>query len=276
MLDEWKLRYKELALWKRLLICALIGLIPAVFLYFDESSVIEEDYLKAESEEKAAANKLVQADNTIKNLSKVESELAFTRDQLKKAESRLPDSIAIDEILRTIGKSAKEFHITIKLFEPKAEILRGDSYKFSELPIKISAEAHDYGQICEWLDHLAGSKSKIYLKSWKIDRRMGKSEGDSFMKFVPLTTGVQESKSIVAERAGRTNRENMRLVLDAELALFKMPSVAQLESPNAPVSDGKTPPKPENKTDDKDTKKPGQSASTIWQRNNDNLNRGAA
>jgi Tfp pilus assembly protein PilO len=108
----------------------------------DESTIVDEEVGRAEAEEKAAAAKLTQADATLKNLPKAESELAFTREQLKKAEERLPDSVVIDEVLRSLGKSAKSFGVNVVLFEPLEEVVRGDNYKYAEVPLKISVESH--------------------------------------------------------------------------------------------------------------------------------------
>lgn len=245
MLDELKLRYKETSLLKRLLLCAIVALIPAGLLYLDESSVIEEEYAAAETAEKAAASKLLEADNTLKNLAKVEGELAFTREQLKKAESRLPETIAMDEILRTVGKTAKDSKVTVRLFEPMQDIMRGDTYKYSEVPIKISVEAHDYSQLCEWVDSLAGIKSKIYLKAWKLGRRAASHKDEKLGVLAAPAPAVDLDPSIAAEQQGRKARENFLVVMDANFSLYKMPSAAQVEFPDPAALDPKNP--PENK-----------------------------
>jgi Tfp pilus assembly protein PilO len=232
VLDELKIRYKHSKLHVRLALCALVGLLPAVLLYMDESTIVDEEVGRAESEEKAAAAKLTQADATLKNLPKAESELAFIREQLKKAEERLPDSVVIDEVLRSLGKSAKSFGVNVVLFEPQEEVVRGDNYKYAEVPLKISVESHDYGQICEWLDDVAGSKSKVYLKSWKLGRKasvtrstQNASVGGLGGEAIP---GQVLSESQIAEREGKKARENLRLVLDANVSLFKLASANQI------------------------------------------------
>lgn len=240
MLDELKIRYKQSKLSVRLAICALLALIPAALLYMDESSLVDEEYAKADTEQKEAADRLVQADETMKNLPKKEKELAFTREQLKKAEDRLPDNVVIDEVLRTIGKSAKTYGVNVALFEPQAEVVRGDSYKYTEVPLRVSVEGHDYGQICEWLDDVAGSKSKIYLKSWKLGRKAGSSRADPLAaNSAEPVVGQVLTPSQIAERSGKKARENLRLVLDADISLFKLASAANIS--DASASAGQTP-----------------------------------
>jgi len=223
VLDDLKLRYKELHLLKRLVLCALLGLLPAVLLYFEDSAVVEDDYVVAEQQEKAAAAKLLQADNQLKNLAKTESELAYTHEQLKKAQTRLPDNVVIDEVLRSVGKAAKDSSVTISLFEPQPESVRGDEFKYLEMPLKINVEAKDYSQLAIWLDSVAGSKSKMYLKSWSITRRAGvySSEESLINSIVPAGGSVLDESALAQEDAKRS-REGLRLALAANLSIYKL------------------------------------------------------
>lgn len=242
MLDELKVRYKHSKLGARLAICALVGLIPAALLYLDESSIVDEEYERASVEEKAAADKYERADQMLKNLPKAERDLAFTREQLKKAEERLPDAVVIDEVLRSIGKSAKNYGVNIALFEPQQEIVRGDTYKYAEVPLKLSIEGGDYGQICEWLDDVAGSKSKIYLKSWRMTRKLLQSRdiaSPAVAVAVEPVQGQTLSPSQILEQDGKKARENLRLVLDADVSLYKLASAVQISTAVDPANKSK-------------------------------------
>ena len=223
MLDDLKLRYKELHLLKRLGLCALLGLLPALSLYLEDSAVVEEDYVVAEQQEKAAAAKLLQADNQLKNLAKTESELAYTHEQLKKAQTRLPDNVVIDEVLRSVGKAAKDSSVAISLFEPQPESVRGDEFKYLEMPLKINVEAKDYSQLAVWLDSVAGSKSKMYLKSWSITRRSAVSLSEDALTnpIVPAGASVLDD-SALAELDAKRSREGLRLALAANFSIYKL------------------------------------------------------
>lgn len=209
----------------------IVAIVPALLVYMEDSAIIDEEYNNAESQEQQAAKKLLDADQVLKNIPKAEQDLSFTREQLQKAESRLPDNVEIDEILRSIGKSAKTMGVKIALFEPKAEILKGDDYKYLELPLKVSVEANDYSQICEWLDDVAGSKSKIYLKSWSISRKAAAlTESNRLQTENNAIQGQTLSQSQIAENEGKLARKNLRLVLGADLSLFKLASASNLSS----------------------------------------------
>jgi Tfp pilus assembly protein PilO len=223
VLDDLKLRYKEMHLLKRLSLCAILALLPAVWLYIEDSTVVEENYVVAEQQEKAAAAKLLEADNQLKNLAKTESELAYTHEQLKKAQTRLPDNVIIDEILRSVGKAAKDASVTISLFEPQPESVRGDDFKYIEMPLKINVEAKDYSQLAIWLDSIAGSKSKMYLKSWSITRRAAGSSNEEALAnlMIPLGDTVLDP-SVLVEQDAKRSREGLRLALAANLSVYKL------------------------------------------------------
>lgn len=241
MLDNLKFRYKELHLLKRLGLCAIFALLPAVWLYMEDSAIVEEGYVVADQQEKAAATKLLQADNQLKNLAKTESELAYTHEQLKKAQTRLPDNVVIDEVLRSVGKAAKDASVTISLFEPQPESVRGDDFKYIEMPLKINVEAKDYSQLAIWLDSIAGSKSKMYLKSWSITRRAAGSSNEEALANlkIPLDDTVLDP-SALAEQDAKRSREGLRLALAANFSVYKLSptsgaaSILPAEGTNAP------------------------------------------
>ena len=221
MFDELKIKYKALSLLKRLIICVLVGLLPGAYLYYDQATIVEEEFATAEAGEKQAAQKLLDVDKKLKNLEKTESELAFTTEQLKKAETRLPNDVAIDEVLRQVAKSAKDSSVTIVNFVPGTELLRGDEYKYVEMPVRMVVEAHEYSQLCSWLDTIAGLKARIYLKSWNLRREAGVPEQDP-----GSVAGINDSQGVdevaKAELEARRPRELLRLKLDAELSLYKL------------------------------------------------------
>lgn len=237
MLDELKIKYKNLSLVKRLVICVLAGLLPGAYLYYDQAAIVEEEFATAEAGEKEAAQKLLDVDNKLKNLEKTESELAFTTDQLKKAETRLPNDVAIDEVLRQVAKSAKDSSVTIVNFVPGAEILRGDEYKYVEMPIKMVVEAHEYSQLCSWLDTIAGLKARLYVKSWNLKRETGVAQVE-----IGSTVGGSESQGLDevsrAELEARKPREQLRLKLQADIALYKLALNGVLNPAATPTQDG--------------------------------------
>ncbi len=259
MLDELKIRYKESKPAVRLSLCAVLAFVPALLTYSDESPLLDEEYTKAEVEERTAAKKLVEADNLLKNLAKAEDELRTTKDQLEKAEERLPNEVMMDEVLRFIGKTSKSSGVRIAFFEPQKEVLQGSDYKYYEVPIKLTAEATDFGKMCEWLDEMAGSNSKIYLKSWKMSRKgIAEADRSNVKPIVKSIFGSNLSESEMSEIEGTLSRKRMRLVLEADLSMFKL---AQ-NVPEAPENGKKQEEKPDPNKPAEQKKTDSQSTST--------------
>ena len=240
-MDELKAKYKALSLGKRLTLCFFLGLLPAAYLYYEQAPGLEEELTTAEMAEKVAAKKLVDADKQLKNLEKTEGELAFTTDQLKKAETRLPDNVSIDEILRNIGKSAKDSGVTIAEFQPMSEMTKGDDYKYTEMPLKMIVEAHEYSQICSWLDTIAGLKSKLYLKSWSLRRQAGTDQpgGRDAGNNPDATNEVERA----LEEAMRPRRE-LVLKLSADFSVYRLAMSGQtgVSTPSLPSAEKSAPP----------------------------------
>ncbi len=238
MLDELKLRYKELELIKRLGICALLALLPGIYAYFNDSTEVDEQYEQAELQEKTAADKLLVAENKLKNLEKTQAQLEFTKEQLKKAESRLPEQVAIDEVLRNVGKISKEMSVNIRFFEPQASVIQGQDYKYLEVPIAMTAEARDYAQLCEWVDRVAGGKSRMYIKSWSIERGRSSRQEDSRASD-EATIGVDPA--VLEERQAVAARDRVKVILKGQFSLYKMATPDQLAEANKNPSNGQTP-----------------------------------
>ncbi len=228
--DNLKFLYKELQLLKRLCICLVLALLPGLYIYFDSIGELDEQYTTAEGAAQGAASKLVAAQGELKNLPALVAELDLTREQLKIAEVRLPNNVQIDEILRNVGKAVKPAAAKVLLFEPQKEIVRGSVYKYVEVPIKVSIEAREYSQICEWIDSLAGEKKAMFLNSWSVTRSKVASTPQSGDKLQAPAGSPQMAEAQMAA----LSRENFRLTFEGNFSLFKQMSLADVEMSSMP------------------------------------------
>jgi len=105
----------------------------------------------------------------VKNLPEMESKLAFTSEQLKKAEEVLPSSVLIDEVIESVGKNAKEADVFLKNFAPLGEKTIGGDYPYDEIRFKITMGGK-FANLTKWMDLLAGSETKGYVKSLEFKR----------------------------------------------------------------------------------------------------------
>jgi len=74
-----------------------------------------------------------------------------------------------------------------------------------------------------WLDAVAGSKSKMYLKSWSITRSAARSPNEETQAnpMVPLGGSVLDP-SVLAEQDAKRSRDGLRLALAANLSVYKL------------------------------------------------------
>ena len=243
MLDEFKFFYRNSVLYKRLLICALAGMLVPLYVYFDGVDETEAQYDAAVTAEGAANKALEDAKIRSSKLPTLMAELETTREQLKLVESELPDSVKIDEVLRTVGKTVKPAAIQVLLFKPEAQIIRGDVYKYVEVPVKISVEAREYSQICEWLDSVAGESKPMYLKAWTI---MPLPSPASKSGNQPIEDGRVPPKPLDLEALqAQSSRENLRLRFDGSFSMFKLATEADVAQDlnKSPVKDVVSPDK---------------------------------
>lgn len=237
MLEEFKFFYKNLSLYRRLLLCSLTAMIVPLYVYFNRVDDVESQYETAVNENLIASQKLEDAKTRSFKLPTLVAELESTREQLKLLESALPDTVKIDEVLRTVGKTVKPAAVQVLLFKPEAQIVRGDVYKYAEIPVKISVEAHEYSQICEWLDSVAGESKPMYLNSWRISpaakATLGKP-GEDGQNTVPQAKVLDTNA-----QSAQLSRDNLKLKFEGEFSMFKLATDAEVAEDAAKKDGGK-------------------------------------
>lgn len=231
MLAEYLFKYRMLKPWARLLILCLLGVLPGAWNYLEVAPILEAQYDEASSKEQNSRKKLADAKAVIKDLPAMEEKLSSTKDQLKKAEARLPNEIFVDEVLQFVSKAANENDVSIGKFEPVSNKLIPGDYPYMEVRFKISMDGR-YGRLGEWLDTVGGSQSKAYVKSWDIRRGLVVDKEKPANPNQPAPGPVAGSKE-EAELA----RERLKLAMVTELVLYSAANEAQLAGA-APVASG--------------------------------------
>lgn len=241
MFDDLLFFYKNSVLLKRLMVCAFLGLLPGVYVYFDGIEMVEAESEAATAGEATAAAQLETVTKQIEILPSLTAQLEKTREQLKIAEARLPDKVQIDQVLRTVGVTVKPAGAEVINFTPQAQVVRGDVYKYVEVPVKIEVEAKEYAQICEWLDSVAGESKLMYLNSWSISARAGKpSDSGSIVQNQSAAPGLPSD----ASQRGMASREGLRLKFMGDFSLYRLATSSEISAPVASTNPKDTvPPK---------------------------------
>lgn len=219
MLDELKFRYRALSVGVRLLILVTLGLFPGALTYLDEAPTLEFDLENAKSQEAAVRQSLATAQAQAKNLPAMEEKLAFTTDQLKKAEARLPSAVLVDQVVDQIGQTAKGADVEIKFFAPAGETTVKGEYPYDEVRFKVIM-AGKFPSLSKWMDMVAGSNSKAYLKLWDFSRTK-ESDGPGQPGEEPQASTTLNSPPAGEWERANNARENYKLALSAELVYYR-------------------------------------------------------
>ncbi len=164
MLEEARENYKDMNYKQRALIMALVGLLPAAYIYYDEGSGLSEK-LQSAQQTKISENKKYQvAKNKKENLPLLEERFTKVTKQLRRAQEKLPNKIYMDDILHSTASLAKETGIRFKSFKPGAERVIKDAHQYAEMPIALDFTAK-YSQIMTFFDNIANMEKIIHLRN---------------------------------------------------------------------------------------------------------------
>ena len=249
MFEELKIRYKNLSIKARMVICALLGVLPGAYTYMDSASAIEESHDAAVDAEGAAREKLAKVKSQIKDMKNLEEKLTFTTDQLRQAEAHLPDQVPMDEILQAVGKSAKDANVQIQTFTPAGEQTIHGEYPYNEIHVKVETLGK-FGDLGYWMDLVGGTTSRGYVRNWKLsinrDKSMqAKPTDDPAKRSAALSESQREYESALKLR------ETLDLVMSTELVYYRQarnvaPSPTKEEGKDAKPGDaGAKPKKPD-------------------------------
>ena len=245
MLAEYLFKYRMLKPWARALFIFIVGLLPGAYKYMEEADVVEGELADATSKEAASRQKLSMVKAQLKDLPALEAKQVATKEQLKKAESKLPTQIFVDQVLHMVSQYANESDVRIMKFEPRGNKLITGEYPYNEVRFKLSMEGH-YGRLGEWLDSVGGAKSTAYVRNWKLDRSKGvraaiaarqMSQYDNILSKADETLDPEPRHVVQNRDPNKTGwsadmadaaRQDIRLAMETEFVMHSSATVAQL------------------------------------------------
>ena len=170
--DELKERYKLLPVWGRLAIAFFIGLLPGIYLYFDEGDALAQKLVESQSAVQTSRSKFEDARKKKSNLPQLEEQMAYTEDQLAKAKLKLPDHIIIEDILQKTAMIAKQTGVQLTVFNPAADIPHSVPYQYIEAPITTEVVGH-FSQIASFFDQMIHLDGTIFMRRIELTRQDG-------------------------------------------------------------------------------------------------------
>ena len=254
VLGELRERYKLLPLAGRLLVVGVFGLLPALYIYFDEGATLEEMQSSLQSQVEEARQKFQQATQKHSNLPKLEEQLHMTQQKLVKAKKELPDTYQIELILEKIATIAKGNGVIMSLFDPTDEVKHQQPYPFVELPIIIDVMG-TFEQVAHFLDQLVHLEGTIFLRNLQINRAEARDVAALLGGDAGVKLEMEKDKRSAFQKA-KDARSNMRIKTHLEVVVYR--SMTNLEANGVGKPVNPKAPIPKTKPDD-DHKRPDNS-----------------
>ena len=233
--DEILERYKELPLYARLLLWAVIGIVPCGYYYLEDGVTVEARLDEAEREAATAKQSFFKASQQKKNLPKLEEELQFTEEELEKARRQLPDSFKIDEILQKTATIAREVGVSLYLFDPQNEVPAGTSFRYIELPISAKIKGK-FSQVGMYFDRIVHLNTSVFIRDVKligeVNGQQQRAEpavaepppppvGGNPNQAQPAPATPQPRKGGTDFEIAQRNRENMEVAAEFKIVIFR-------------------------------------------------------
>jgi len=215
--DELKERYRRAPLAVRLLICASVGLAPGIWYWFTESEIVTAEIAAAQQEEADARAKFEQAKAQQTNLPKMEQELAFTEDQLRKAKSALPDGFDVEAMLEKVAVIAKESDVVLSSYIRGIETASPTDTKFRLLPIKVQLQG-SYVGVASFFDKITRMENSVFVLDLKLNRGAATGTGANV---APTNAGANATGQASNFETASAARSRIRINAEAELVLFR-------------------------------------------------------
>jgi Tfp pilus assembly protein PilO len=166
-LEDIKDRYKLLPIAARIGVAFIIGILPIVYIFLDEGSILNDQLVELQGRESQTRAKFEKDRDRKANLPKLEENLAFTEEQLNKAKKLLPEAFHIEEVLQKVATTARDVGVSLDNFKPLEEVKKDIGYPTVEISILAEVTGR-FGDIGNFIDSILRSEMSLFVKSMTI------------------------------------------------------------------------------------------------------------
>jgi Tfp pilus assembly protein PilO len=200
-LDDIKERYKILPMAARIGVAVVVGVLPIVYIFLDEGSILSDQLTELHDKESQARAKFERARDRKGNLPKLEENLAFTEEQLNKAKRLLPDSFRVEDVLQKVATTARDVGVTLDSFKPLEEVKKDMGYPTVEIPIEAGVSGR-FGDIGHFIDQILRSEMALFVKTISMTPAATEKEPSSSLRpDQPETLQAKDLRQYARERA---------------------------------------------------------------------------
>lgn len=206
--EELIARYRDLALWRRFALLALLAIAPAAYDLWDHWEMLQEERALAAQERLAADKKFKEALKKREELPALEQALASKEAEMNEASNKLPDVLFMDQILQKTELIAQELGVSVKVFDPGEEVPSETAFKYLQVPIKLDLVG-SYGQIASFFDHLVHLEILVHIENFSL--RMGEAEDVS----------PEELKGLSDDQIQELKRAKTKIRATCDMVVFR-------------------------------------------------------
>jgi Tfp pilus assembly protein PilO len=160
-------RYRDLGLFKRNIVFAVIVFSYYGYTFYEEYSVLQEELLSESSLLEAAKGKYENNKNKIKGLPDLKVEVQELRLKLNKFYEKIPSKFFIGVVLKNIISASEESGVEIDVFDPeeKVRVNKVDNYSTKIISLKIVGS---YDKIVGFFSSLLDKKLLFNISSYSL------------------------------------------------------------------------------------------------------------
>lgn len=211
-LEDIGLRYKEVAIWKRIVAIIAISFLPGAYDFWDRWETLVQSKKTAQEEKVKQEEKLKEALEKHKKLAELEEVLAATEAEVKEASKKLPDEVIMDQFLQRTELIAQDLGLSLKLFQPREEIPSETEFKYMKLPVHVEMVG-TFGQIASFLDRIVHLETIVHVENLDLsvnEEEKKSNQASSLAEF-----------NVVNEKAEEMKRSKIRIRASADLMIFR-------------------------------------------------------
>jgi Tfp pilus assembly protein PilO len=160
--EEQLEKYQKIEIKKRLAIAAVLGCLYPVYIYVEQSDVMDQKIGEAQATREAARAKFEETDSKAKSLPGSIAQLKVLKSNLEDTKKKVSEPVDIDEILRRVATAGRDSETTLDVFTPKEPVETGTRVRYvkQEVDLKFTGK---FSQVTRFLDQLLNLGPLTYV-----------------------------------------------------------------------------------------------------------------
>ena len=157
-------KYRQTAIFKRLVLVAFIGTLPALNYWYDEADSLKARLDGLTSQESDIQSQLDATKLKVAELPALEAQIGAVEGELQTAKKILPGQIYMDKVLAEIGYLEQNRGIKLVKFVPGNEVKPIDSNDYVEVPVELSVKG-EFSDVMDFYDSILHTPYLTHIRA---------------------------------------------------------------------------------------------------------------